>query len=159
MRGKDTKNLMGQQKNCARAKGMKGFRDCVRRKPEMGWERLGEAPNGAYRKNGGMRQKLNRASGEGTSRAQFRRERGLASAFVSCGVLEVGALQAPGEDVRTACSRVPWWGRAAQLRMGPQGGPGRECLEHSRIFRCENSWSTSSGKRTCTRFGKSFCVW
>lgn len=29
----------------------------MRRKPEVGWERLGEAPNGAYRRNG-MRQKL-----------------------------------------------------------------------------------------------------
>lgn len=40
---------------------------------------------------------------------------------VSCGVLEVGVSQAPGEDVRTACSPAPGGGRAARVEDGASG--------------------------------------
>lgn len=58
----------------------------------MGWE--GETGGGSERRpweeEGDGAEVEIRQNGEGTSRAQFRRERGLASACVSCGVLEVG---------------------------------------------------------------------
>lgn len=70
---------------------------------------------------GGMRQrtlKTGARRGRDEQGTQFRRDGGLARARVSCGVLEVGVSQAPGKDVRTACSPAPGGGRAARVEDG-----------------------------------------
>lgn len=133
----------------------------------MGWEAEGEAGGG----DGGRLLGLGGEGGQQAEEAETgasrgRDAQGTVRARAQAGVCELWGVgswcvsQAPGEDVRTACSTVsvPAGGGEPGLRMEPQGGrrQGRR-LEHSRIFRrCGNSWSTSSGKRICTHLGNSF---